>query len=124
MEPMFGPGDLVIARSDLDPHVGDVVLAEVNGGMVLHRLVARDADGEWRTKGDANRAIDGWRVTDDDIVGRVWVIVPSGGDVLIWVAAHPLTSAWIAAVLSVLIGWPWRATWRATSASGCSPTRP
>lgn len=121
MVPTFHSGDLVLTRSEGGHQAGDVVLARHGHGAVLHRLVSRERTGVWRTRGDANHFLDGWRICDGDIVGRMWVVVPGGGTALRWVAAHPFFTGWCAAMLGLVVGWPWRATWRAF---GRWPTRP
>jgi hypothetical protein len=54
MEPALREGDVVtlVATMRRRPRVGDVVLASVEGGYRLHRLVWKRAGGRWRTKAD------------------------------------------------------------------------
>lgn len=51
--------------------VGDVISFVEHGTVVTHRLMAINPDGTIRTKGDANRTADPWRVPVGSIVGRV-----------------------------------------------------
>jgi signal peptidase len=76
-------------------HVGDVVtfLPEPDSGrLVTHRIVERvvrqDGTVEVRTRGDANDAVDPWRLTATQIRGRVRYGVP-----LVGYAAHALGQA-------------------------------
>lgn len=54
MDPAVREGDIVtlVAAAKRPPRVGDVVLASVDGGYRLHRLVWAPPRGGWRTKAD------------------------------------------------------------------------
>jgi hypothetical protein len=71
MEPHLNHGERVVLAQRA-PRMGDVVLARHAGGLLLHRLIWGPpfAWGEWRTKADRSRLLDGW-IRPDQILGTV-----------------------------------------------------
>lgn len=77
MEPMLGPGDLILTR-DVDPDqvkVGDVVMYRMPGNQrVLHRVVdirrSESGEREFIFKGDHNNVADPDAVHDTQIMGK------------------------------------------------------
>src|SRR3954453_16606422 len=96
MEPSFHTGDLALVRKQDGYAVGDVVAyrSPTLGEVVLHRIHSGDDDG-FRTQGDNNSWLDPDTVTDDEILGRLWVHVPKAGDFL-----HARTLVPVAVVLA------------------------
>lgn len=73
MEPAIPVGSVTIVQS-VSPdavQVGDVVTFSHGGRVVTHRLVAMEADGTFRTKGDANEVADPEQLT---FMGRAGVV--------------------------------------------------
>jgi hypothetical protein len=72
MEPALPPGTEVVLRCGETGAPGEVVAFLAGGRLVLHRVVARAADGSWTlTRGDA-RVLPDVPIRDPDaIVGRV-----------------------------------------------------
>lgn len=71
MRPLFAPGDTVHiapARAD-DVRPGDVVVLDLDGQLLLHRLVYKTSD-EVVTRGDDSLALDPPR-PHDALIGRV-----------------------------------------------------
>jgi signal peptidase len=88
MEPTMPPGTLVIVkRADPDEiGVGTVITYQITSGkpaVVTHRVVSQGFDGDgkpvFRTRGDANTAVDQDVVRPVQIKGKVWFSVPYVG---------------------------------------------
>ena len=87
MEPTLSPGAVVIVRPvDLDTlAIGDIITFQPHSGepeLITHRIVGISAGGDeavFRTKGDANDAVDPAPVRAAQIKGEVWYDVPSVG---------------------------------------------
>jgi hypothetical protein len=79
MEPALPPGTEVVLRCGDAGATGDVVAFLADGRLVLHRVVARAADGAWTlTRGDA-RVLPDLPIRDPDaIVGRVTGVFRAG----------------------------------------------
>lgn len=94
MEPAISVGDVVIVREPrgvrggIAYSVGDAIAYNVPGkeGMVVtHRItkVNETVNGtKYVTKGDANQEEDSWVVTEKDILGKEWLVVPWVGTLL------------------------------------------
>jgi signal peptidase I len=86
-------------------HVGDIVVVDpglpknLKAGQVIsyrdpdnrdrvmtHRLVQRNADGTWQTKGDANPTPDSTPLPTANIVGKPRILVPWLGTFAYWLA--------------------------------------
>jgi len=71
MEPRYHTGDVVFLTKDSGYSVGDIVAYHnSNGSVVLHRIIAVDADG-YTVKGDNNPVADSDHPTNALIKGRV-----------------------------------------------------
>jgi len=68
MAPILCNGDIVTIEARADMRVGDIMLADHGGGLVLHRVVAR-RNGRLITKGDSLDHLDA-PVTREQILGR------------------------------------------------------
>jgi signal peptidase I len=85
MEPGFHLGDLVIVRSARSYNIGDEVAywdADL-GRYVFHRIVGENLD-RFILKGDNNAWTDSYQPTMDEIVGKVWISLPSVGKAFQW----------------------------------------
>jgi signal peptidase I len=75
MKPNAVRGDLVLLQSRTEFQIGDVVTFHRSGRVVLHRIVEKIGNQEFRTKGDANTAMDPWVLPQSDLqstaVGRI-----------------------------------------------------
>lgn len=124
MAPSLPVGSVLLstpARTD-DIRVGDVITfthPEHSGQLVTHRVVttATTADGpSFRTKGDANAAVDLWSVTPGEQVWRVQGHLPVVGTALTFVRVHlVLLVAW--AGIALLAGSALRRLLRGASAT-------
>jgi signal peptidase I len=105
MNPRLAPSDVVALRSASSYGVGDVVAyrSKLLGRLVLHRIVAI-RDGRYVFKGDNNSFLDPDRPRRAELIGKLWVRIPSGGRIA--AAAHqPVVLASLAALL-VLVAFP------------------
>ena len=80
MEPTFSTGDLVISKEKESYELKDVVtFRDGAGSLVTHRIVGRQEDGQFITRGDANNVEDGELLPADRIVGGVVACIPKVG---------------------------------------------
>ncbi len=84
MVPTYKPTDMLLTLGPnvKTPGIGDAVVFETDyvGQHIpphVHRIVARNDDGTWTTKGDANPQPDGWRVQPAAVKGVVVASMPS-----------------------------------------------
>jgi signal peptidase len=87
MAPTLHTGDLVVVERDSTAgyRPGEVITyREAARGRITHRVVGRTADGEYRTRGDANRVDDSDPVPAAAVDGRVRWVVPMAGRPLLW----------------------------------------
>jgi signal peptidase I len=83
MSPSIRQGDaILVTRPPATLKEGMIVVLQVNGRLVTHRVVTVRRDGSFTTKGDANDHADDWRNTDVRIAGLVRGHVPFLGRVL------------------------------------------
>lgn len=104
MEPEFHTGDMAILSPADRYSVGDVVAyrSETLDTTVMHRIVSADADG-FVTRGDNNDWLDQDRPTEDEILGRLFVRIPHGGQALAALMSPGFLFS-LAAGLLVLLG--------------------
>ena len=99
MSPSIRLGDVVVtAPSDgqgLSPGAVVVISNPAISGLVTHRIVSVNADGSYRTKGDANSEADSTPVWPEDVIAVGRLVVPYIG--------LPLTWYWIGAWLKLAI---------------------
>jgi signal peptidase I len=82
MEPEFRKGDLVIVRRANVYHVGEIVVYDSPiMGTVIHRIVDTTDDG-FVLKGDNNDWTDSYRPGPEEIIGRYWLQIPGGGNIV------------------------------------------
>lgn len=98
MEPRFHSGDLAVLRGQSTYHVGDIIgYRWTPQAIVLHRIVAQDGD-HFLMKGDNNRWTDSTEPDPNQVVGKLWLHIPSAGMVL-----QKLRQPWILAILVLVI---------------------
>lgn len=104
MAPSIQPGDvaLVFPLPADEYEAGQVILfpdpAEPDR-QLLHRLVEITPDGEFVTKGDANRSADSTPVDPSTVIGVGRVLVPSIGLPIVWAA----TGLWLLTLGSLIV---------------------
>lgn len=83
MAPALEQGDaILITRPPARLKPGMVVVLQVNGRLVTHRIAAVNANGTFVTKGDANDHADDWSNTTVRVSGIVRAHVPLLGSIL------------------------------------------
>ena len=103
MRPRLTEGDLVVVREAEEYRVGDVVAydSRLLQRIVLHRIVGTEGD-RYLFQGDNNDFIDQDRPTQDDFLGKEWVVLPGVGKALSWVG-DPMNAAILAGLVTLLI---------------------
>jgi signal peptidase I len=112
MAPLIEPGDVTLttgfSTEEATP-LGRVITFEAPAGsarpgLVLHRIVAIDDDGQLVTAGDANANPDSTRLSRSDIVGRAVVLVPLIGLPSLWLTTGQIVplGIWILLTLAAL----------------------
>lgn len=78
MSPAYAPGDLAIiyAGKNISINTGDVILFQVNGEPVIHRVIDTN-NGEITTQGDANKVADREKISSVD--GKLLFSIPKLG---------------------------------------------
>lgn len=104
MSPAIEPGDMIIIREGEEYGKGDIILYESGESLVTHRIVGEREEG-FVTKGDANNAEDGEAVKEEDIKGRVRLVIPKAGFVTEYLRT-PLGMTCLAAAGFLLIEIP------------------
>jgi signal peptidase I len=102
MSPMIEDGDLAIAHAQTSYHSGDLVVFKTDKGAIIHRLVDFNSMYGWRTKGDHNTWIDGWRVQPRQIAGTYWFHVHGLGTALDWTRRNPIIFGLVITFITVL----------------------
>jgi len=70
--------DMVVIHRQKSYEVGDVITFETRGSLVTHRIIGETSLG-FTTKGDANNSPDLDPVRQEQIVGRVVLVIPKIG---------------------------------------------
>src|SRR5690242_12934105 len=89
MLPRIAPGDVVVTQR-IDPArlvPGQIILVANParpGTLLLHRMVARNPDGTFTTRGDANLVADSTHVPAANVVGLARLRVPAVGLPVLW----------------------------------------
>jgi signal peptidase I len=100
MQPALQPGDVAIVRP-VDTQslgVGDVITFQAESGnpqLTTHRVVGvvLTTDGvQYKTRGDANGAVDPVPIRPEQIKGAVWYSVPLVGYATTWVNGPTMTT--------------------------------
>lgn len=83
MEPAIMTGDVIIIQSKGTYFINDVVTFQSSANrLVTHRIVAVEKEGQqnkYSTKGDANRSGDEDIISDSQIIGKVYFVIPRLG---------------------------------------------
>ena len=110
MLPIYETGDLVILHDQASYGVGDVVgyrvpAHEIGAGrIVLHRIIGFAPDG-FVLKGDNNEAVDPWTPSPADVAGRIWIVVPVIGRLILWLYQPIVLAAGGAAIaVAIVVG--------------------
>lgn len=78
MEPSLRGGDLVLVRPSVSYAVGEVVAYVSPVGTIVHRIVGGSPEAGFVLKGDNRETTDPYRPRPHELLGKVWLRVPSG----------------------------------------------
>lgn len=102
MSPAIRRGDIAMIEPLADGRnlrPGTVVAFRAgDGGMVTHRIVAKDGQGSYETRGDNNQSADLEPVPPERVVGAGRLIVPALGLPLVWLRGGDVLSLGAAAI--------------------------
>lgn len=84
MEPAFSAGDMILVKRQDSYQLGDIVtFREAGGATVTHRIVGR-VEGQFITQGDANNMEDPELLAPENIVGKLWAVLPGAGGAVLF----------------------------------------
>jgi len=83
MEPTFSTGDMIIIHPQREYRPGDVVTFRSEGELVTHRIISESKEG-FTVKGDANNVRDEEKVREQDIQGKLVLVVPHVGAIALF----------------------------------------
>lgn len=104
MDPALSVDDLVLIQAKEAYSVGDIITFERDGVLVTHRIAGIQQE-DFLTKGDANAVMDQAPVAQEQIVGKVIVVIPYVGKVLSWLRT-PLGMTLLVFWGLLLLQWP------------------
>jgi signal peptidase I len=102
MEPTIHDGDFVLTRAQDRYEVGDIVAFDVDGRIVIHRIIGGSGEAGFVMQGDNNPAPDDWRPTNNEILGERWIHVPGLGARLSQIRTSPAAFGGIVGLLVAL----------------------
>ena len=83
MEPAFSAGDMIIVHPEERYEPGDIITFHSEGELVTHRIVGASPNG-FTVKGDANNVKDEELVHGDEIVGKMVLVLPCVGSIVLF----------------------------------------
>jgi len=103
MEPNFHIGDLVIVHRGPIYQIGDAIVYRNQDldNFVFHRIVSEQL-GHYSLKGDNNAWVDTYQPARAEILGKLWIYIPHGGET-IQKMRKPINMALTAAVLGTIL---------------------
>ncbi len=103
MEPNFHIGDLVIVHEETRYQVGDAVVYDnlELGNFVFHRIIEQEL-GHFTLQGDNNSWTDTYQPSKDEVLGKLWLHIPKGGNAIQKIR-NPFFMAAIAGVLGAVL---------------------
>jgi signal peptidase len=112
MSPSINRGDVVVTKPSDGTNlaVGAVIDHVVDGTKRIHRVVAVVPDG-YRTKGDANEAIDTSIVRPESITGVGALVVPGVGLPGLWLESRSWIELALLSALLIASGYMARSSW-------------
>ena len=81
MEPTFSVGDMLIYKVEDKYKKDDIVIFIQEDHFVTHRII-KEEDGQFITQGDANNVQDKGQLTNNDIYGKLVLVLPGLGNVI------------------------------------------
>lgn len=85
MQPYLSEDDVIIVKKTKNIKPGDVITFSMDNSDIptTHRVEKINEEGKYVTKGDKNTEIDEKIVSNEDIIGKVVLIIPEVGNKLI-----------------------------------------
>lgn len=83
--------DIVITKEVDELNVGDIIAYKKDGVVTVHRIIDINTEGNkvlYKTKGDANNAVDPENVEKPQIKGKVVHIIKGIGDLVLFIQSH------------------------------------
>lgn len=96
--------DMIIYHKEKEYREGDIIIFSSGDVYVTHRITGKDVSG-YVTKGDANDTADTEPVMEEDILGKVKVIIPKAG-LAVYYLRTPMGMAGLSIVILLLIAVP------------------
>jgi signal peptidase len=90
MEPTIDDGDFVLTRAQDRYEIGDIVAFDVDGSVVIHRIIGGSGEPGFVMQGDHNDSKDSWHPTTQDVLGKRWVHIPGLGGILQQLRGSPV----------------------------------
>ncbi len=109
MQPTFSRGDILIIKGVVPEEIkqGDIIVffAPERGAPIVHRVVTRNADGTFQTKGDANNGQLPYEknIRASQILGKEIIILPLLGWVKIFITESVIPNSWVLIVVVVIV---------------------
>ncbi|HLD57277.1 MAG TPA: signal peptidase I [archaeon] len=109
MQPTFSRGDILIIQGSKPENIkqGDIIVFVTGekGAPIVHRVITRNADGTFQTKGDANAGQLPFEknIQPNQILGKEILIVPLLGWVKIFITETVIPNSWVLIVVVVLV---------------------
>jgi signal peptidase I len=107
MEPTIHVGSMIFSRPSASYQKGDIITFNRGNITVTHRIFSVDK-GSFRTKGDANNAVDPQIVYPGSIIGKDVVIIPNFGKFTSFFKTIPGFIIFIALPILIFIGFETR----------------
>ena len=90
MNPTYLRGDAIIYEKEKpkDIDVGDILVFKKDGRLITHRVVKKTKVNEkvyFYTKGDANKSVDNFKINEEEVVGKVDLVVKYVGYPTLWI---------------------------------------
>ncbi len=106
MEPLFSPGDMILIKEQEEYELGDIITFRSSQNQtVTHKIVGK-VEGKFITKGEANNVEDDELLPPENILGKLQVVLPGVGNVVIFLRS-PLGILILVVAAVLLIGLPW-----------------
>ena len=101
MEPTLHQGDLAVLWAQEDYDIGDVVAYKFDRAHVIHRIIER-VGKNFVLKGDNKTLPDSSRPRQGEILGRMELLLPGGGNVVAWLR-QPAALGSVVGMLGMLL---------------------
>lgn len=94
MSPVIRKGDAILYKKvDIeDVEIDDILVFNYDGRVVVHRIIDINEDDKIviYTKGDNNEVEDGWKITEDMVIGKYLFKIPFIGWPSVWIGENIL----------------------------------